>query len=195
MHGGPVMHIASPLPVAALAALCALAVIHDLLFRRIPNGLVLAGIALGLLFQTWAANGVGLFSPGGSGIGYTGALLGGLAGLGLFLPLYALRAMGAGDVKLIAMAGVWLGATGIAWAALWALLAGGVLSLLAALAAGAMRKVLSNVRFIVTHWLALAQVGRVAALEAPAQVTGRLPYAVAIAAGVVIETVRLAAAA
>jgi prepilin peptidase CpaA len=194
MHGGPVMHIAPLLPIAALAALCSLAVIHDLLFRRIPNGLVLAGIALGLLFQTWAANGAGLFSPGGSGLGYNGALLGGLAGLALFLPLYALRAMGAGDVKLLAMAGVWLGVSGIAWAALWTLVAGGVLSLAVAVTSGALRKVLSNMRFMLTHWLAMAQTGHVVHLDAPAQTTGRLPYAVAIAGGVVIELVRQGAA-
>jgi prepilin peptidase CpaA len=187
------MNIATLLPVATLAALCAIAVMHDLLSRRISNRLVLAGIALGLFFQTWAPNGAGLFSGSGTGLGLEHALLGGLAGLGLFMPLYVLRAMGAGDVKLLAMAGIWLGAHSVAWAALWTLLAGGALSLAVALACGVLRPALANVRFMLTHSLVQAQTGHGADVQAPARVTGQLPYAVAIACGVAAEVARLLA--
>ncbi len=176
--------------LVALFTLCALAVVHDLLFRRIPNGLVVAGAVLGILFQTLAPTGEGLFHfPAGS-LGLTAGLLGGLTGLALFMPMYALRALGAGDVKLLAMIGVWLGATGVAWAAVWTLLAGGVLALGAALCAGALRRVLANLHFMLTTTLLQAQAGQGAAIQAPVQTTGRLPYAVAIVAGTGIEALR-----
>jgi prepilin peptidase CpaA len=170
----------------ALSTLCAMAVVHDLRFRRIPNSLVLAGSAFGILIQAFAPAGAG---PAGA-LGFTTALLGGLTGLGLFMPMYALRALGAGDVKLLAMIGVWLGPTGVACAALWTLLAGGVLALAVALWSRALRGVLSNLHFMLTTRLLQAQSGRGVAIEAPARTTGRLPYAVAIAAGTAVEVVR-----
>ena len=176
--------------LVALFSLCTLAVAHDLLFRRIPNSLVLAGSAFGILFQAFAPEGAGLFGSPAGALGFTTALLGGLTGLGLFLPMYALRTLGAGDVKLLAMIGVWLGPTGVAWAALWTLLVGGVLALAVALWTGALRGVLSNLYFMLTTTLLQAQAGRGVAIQAPARTTGRLPYAVAIAAGTAVEVVR-----
>jgi prepilin peptidase CpaA len=174
----------------ALSTLCAMAVVHDLRFRRIPNSLVLAGSAFGILIQAFAPAGAGLFGSPAGALGFTTALLGGLTGLGLFMPMYALRALGAGDVKLLAMIGVWLGPTGVACAALWTLLAGGVLALAVALWSRDLRRVLSNLHFMLTTTLLQAQAGRGVAIEAPARTTGRLPYAVAIAAGTAVEVVR-----
>jgi prepilin peptidase CpaA len=111
--------------------------------------------------------------------------------LALFLPLYALRAMGAGDVKLLAMVGVWLGAPAVARAALWTLLAGGVLSLVVALGSGVLRQVLGNLRFMLTSTLIKAQGGAGLSVGAPARTTGRLPYAVAIACGTGVELFRI----
>lgn len=176
--------------LVALFTLCALAVVHDLLFRRIPNGLVVAGIALGILFQSFAPLGEGLFAfPAGS-LGFTAGLLGGLTGLGIFMPMYLLRAMGAGDVKLLAMIGVWFGPTGVAWAALWTLLAGGVMALAVALWSGELRRVLHNLHFMLMTTLLHVQAGHGAAIQAPAQTTGHLPYAVAIVAGTAAEALR-----
>lgn len=173
--------------LVALFILCALAVIHDLLFRRIPNGLMVAGAVLGILFQALAPAGEGLFHfPAGS-LGLTAGLLGGLTGLGLFMPMYALRALGAGDVKLLAMLGTWLGPTAVGWVALWTLLAGGVLALVVAVCTGALRRVLANLHFMLTTTVLQAQAGHCPTVDAPVQPTGRLPYAVAIAAGTLIE--------
>lgn len=41
------------------------------------------------------------------------SLLGGVIGLAFFLPLYALRAMGAGDVKFFALLGLMMGASAL----------------------------------------------------------------------------------
>lgn len=66
---------------------------------RIPNALVASSMAAGLMLA--------LFSPNGAGIG--DCLLGGLVGLSLFLPLYLLKGMAAGDVKLMAAIGMHVG--------------------------------------------------------------------------------------
>lgn len=162
--------------------------ISDVRRRRIPNALVLYGMALGLCFQVLAPAGTGLFP--GSEAGLKAGLLGGLTGLALFLPLYVLRIMGAGDVKLLAMTGVWLGASGIVYATLWTLLAGGVLGLTVALGSGVLRQVGHNMlRILRSTAVRTCSAGLL--VQAPAPTTGRLPYAVAIATGSTVEMVRL----
>ena len=189
------MDFFAPLSMLTLASLMIAAVVSDLRSRRIPNALVVSGIVLGLFFQTVAPSGAGLFGSPAGALGFVPALLGGLVGLALFLPLYALRAMGAGDVKLLAMVGVWLGAPHVVKAALWTLLAGGVLSLAVALCTGVLRQVLANLRFMVTATLIKVQGGTGLAVEVPARRTGRLPFAVAIACGTGAELLRMAVAA
>lgn len=179
------------LSLCIVSSLLLAASISDVRSRRIPNALVLYGMALGLCFQTLAPAGAGLFP--GSEAGLKAAVLGGLAGLALFLPLYALRLMGAGDVKLLAMTGVWLGAPGVVYAMLWTLLAGGVLALAAALLGGTLRQAWRNTLGILRA-SALRTCSAGLLVQAPVPTTGRLPYAVAIATGASVEMVRLLSA-
>jgi prepilin peptidase CpaA len=172
----------------ALFGLLLLACASDLRSRRIPNRLILTGMLLGLVFQFLADRTSGVFTASWGGHGLLQALYGLLLGLGLFLPFYLIRGLGAGDVKLLAMIGAWLGPQAIFNAALLTMVMGGVLALGAALWQRSLRQVVSNVWFMLTHMLATAGTGQRAALEAPASTTGRLPYAVAIAAGTVIQT-------
>ena len=185
------METDTALILLAFIALVMAAVVCDLRTRRIPNSLVLAGMALGLLFQTVAPSGGGLFNgAGGGSLGPAQALLGAATGLALFLPMYALRALGAGDVKLLAMAGVWLGAAPLAWAALWTLLAGGALALVVAVGSGVLRQVLSNLHDMLWCSFLRIQTGQGMSVAAPSRTTGRLPYALAIACGTTVEVVR-----
>lgn len=183
------MELQAPLTLLALVTLVLTAVVCDLRTRRIPNVLVGVGIALGFLFQIVAQLGGDPFvnSIGASGFGW--ALLGGLTGLALFVPFYALRTLGAGDVKLLAMVGVWLGPQHVVSATLWTLLAGGVLALVAALATGVLRQVLVNLHALVITSLMQAQAGGGLRVAAPTQTTGRLPYAVAIGCGTAVELI------
>lgn len=169
-----------------LMGLLMAAVIFDLRARRIPNLLVLYGLLVGLCLQTVAPRGNGLLQDGG--LGMVGALLGGFAGLALFLPFYLVRALGAGDVKLMAMVGIWLGTPAVLHAVLWSMLAGGLLSLAMALASSTLRQTLLN-----TFMVLVARA--VPSLQAPSQAASsvRLPYAVAIAIGSAVEMARLAA--
>ena len=176
------------LAAASLSALLGVALHCDLRTRRIPNSLVLTGMALGLLFQAGAPAGDGLLAAHHAGSrGLAFAALGAVVGLALLMPLHLLRALGAGDVKLFAMAGVWLGPVPIAHAALWTLLAGGALSVATALGAGRMRSVASTTR---TQFGALLWRLPEASPAAPSGAGMRLPYAVAIAAGVGFEVIR-----
>jgi prepilin peptidase CpaA len=175
------------LTLLAFAALLIAAVECDLRTRRIPNALIGVGISLGLFFQAIAPAGSGLFAIHGAALGLGPAVMGGVVGLSLFLPMYALRAMGAGDIKLLAMVGVWLGASGVAWAALWTLLAGGAMALTVALVTGVLRQVMFNVRILFAAW---ARRGHPAHEAHAAPLTGRLPYAVAIAFGTTAELFR-----
>jgi prepilin peptidase CpaA len=168
----------------ALAAWLTAAVGFDVRQRRIPNALVASGMLCGLVVQSLAPQGSGLFEFWWGGLGAWQALLGLAAGLALFMPLYLLRALGAGDVKLLAMTGVWLGPWMLVQATLLTLLAGGLMAIVAMLLSRSSRQVLDNVRVMLTTTLVGAQAGKLAPLDAPASSGVRMPYALAIAAGV-----------
>ena len=167
--------------LAALALVMLMVVESDVREQRIPNVMVLFVLLAGLALNgVGPANGrEGLFShfPGALGIGT--ALLGVLVGLALFLPLYLLRAMGAGDVKLLAALGAFTGPVEIIGLALSILVAGGVLAVLRMLWAGKSRLVLNNVK------LALGSLGggTSARFDPATQSADRMPYALAFAGG------------
>jgi prepilin peptidase CpaA len=174
-------------PAALYLLLLALAVRSDVRTRRIPNKLVLAGMLSGAALQLLLPAGEGLFSHAFGSLGLTQALAGLGLGLLVLLPMYALGVMGAGDVKLLAMAGVFLGPDEVLRAALLTMLAGGVLALAAACWQGALRQVLGNLRTMLWNSCLRMFAGGGARMIAPPAPTGKLPYAIAIAAGAVIN--------
>ncbi|MBU6995503.1 A24 family peptidase [Ferrovum myxofaciens] len=90
----------------------------DIRFRRVPN--VWLGLGLvGYVILFW------LF-----GLDPWKAVLGGVFGLLVFLPFYWLGGMGAADLKLLGLVGVYLGPQGVLYSALYTALAGGALAVL-----------------------------------------------------------------
>lgn len=169
-----------------LLSLLAAATIADFARRRIPNLIVLAGLLLGIGLNTFLPEGFGLFnrySPGG--LGLTAALGGMLVGGGLLLPLYMLRAMGAGDVKLMAMVGAYLSPAHALGAGLVVLLAGGILSLLFAFKSGVLHKMFANLRLIFIGAFSSLLLRESPNLDLGAETAGRAPYGLAIALGTV----------
>ncbi|MGW8393338.1 A24 family peptidase [Pseudoduganella sp. HUAS MS19] len=173
------------LPAVLLAGLLAWAVASDVRSRRIPNQLVLLGILAGLALQATVTPGAGLFSAPFGALGLLQACAGMALGLLLLLPMYALGALGAGDVKLMAMLGTFLGPLDVLGAGLSSVLAGGVLALLVSLCQGSLRKVGDNVKVMVLGSVLRGMSGGSARIDAPVTATGQLPYAVAIACGTV----------
>jgi prepilin peptidase CpaA len=164
--------------IALLSGLLLGACWSDARTRRIPNRLVLAGTLAGLALNALLPTGTGLFSAMPGGLGFLDALGGFAVGLGALLPFYLLRTMGAGDVKLMAMTGAFLGPAAVSSAVLMTLLAGGILALAVAWRHGVVRSALVNVHAM----LALTLTGRRDAMEVP-QAVATLPYALAITAG------------
>jgi prepilin peptidase CpaA len=160
----------------ALVALLALAVWHDVRTRRIPNAIVFPGALAALALHA-------LLPAGAHGVGLVSALGGLGIGLAVLMPLYALRLMGAGDVKLLAMVGAFVGAGQILAVALATLLAGGVLALVVAAWQRNLGAVVANARQMVVHGGMSALAGMGVQVAPPVAAHGRLPYAVAIATG------------
>ena len=146
------------------------ACVDDLRRRQISNWIPGAAFASGLVLQT--------VQHGWRGTG--SALLGTLAGAGVFLIFYLLGGMGGGDVKLMAGFGALLGTKRLLEAALWTAGCGGIMAL-AVIAAGALRGLRAR--------------GRSAGDQAgtsPRETARRadsIPYAPAIAAGVWLSLV------
>ena len=138
---------------------------------------------MGILLNVFMPEGWGFASQLPGGLGFLSAI-GGLAiGLVVMLPMYLLRAMGAGDVKLMAMVGAFLGPEDVLGAILATFVAGGVLSLAYAWKIGVLRRTLQNIRFILYSGAVKIAGGSVPTLEDAPETAGKFPYAVAIAVG------------
>src|SRR5262245_29404223 len=111
------MSVNMPLWVGAFA-LAGAACWFDMRTRCIPNRLTFPAAVVGLVAATLTHGGHGTVS----------SAAGLVVGLGLFFPLFVLRGMGAGDVKLMGALGAWLGTSSIFGVAFYTTLAGGVLA-------------------------------------------------------------------
>ncbi|WP_229417238.1 prepilin peptidase [Massilia sp. Root418] len=175
------------LPLLLLLGLLASAVWHDVRARRIPNALVLPGALAGLALQGALPPGAGLYSLPFGALGLLLGLAGMALGLALLLPMYMLGTMGAGDVKLLAMAGAFLGPQQVLGAGLLSLLAGGLLGLAVAARRGDLARVWANLRTMLLSAVLRRIGGGSVSVDAPATPTGQLPYAIAIAAGTALQ--------
>ena len=132
----------NPLPIefrALLLLIVVVAGIYDAQYRRIPNWLTLTGVVCGIALHSYLG-------------GWPGLLIS-LEGFGLaalvYLALYLLRGMGAGDVKLMAAAGAITGPH--AWFILFLAtsIAGALVAAAISLGYGRFRSTLFNVLQIV----------------------------------------------
>ena len=162
----------TPLPIAIQAALAALALIAaftDLRKREIPNWLTVGGVAAGLALNTWISGWAGLKS----------AALGlGLAAL-VFVPIFVMRWLGGGDVKLMAAIGALAGPANVMVIFVLDAIFGGVVALAAILLRGRLVKTLRNIT-------RMFQPEREAELEAGNEKSMGLPRAVTIAAATLL---------
>ncbi|NIY13129.1 MAG: hypothetical protein GWN02_34790 [Gemmatimonadetes bacterium] len=138
--------------------------------RRIPNWLTVGGAVAALVVR-----------------GFMGAeavwagLLGGTLGLFLGILLFAVGAMGAGDGKLLATVGAFLGFGVFVQALPLIGLVGGLLALAVTARNGTLLPTLLRFRELAVHIVTLGRVGERRTLAMPGAVT--VPYGVAVAAG------------
>ena len=169
-------------PGVALVMLVIAAAVIDVQRYRIPNWLTVGGMVLGLAWNT------ALGSPFYSGFLWA---LGGLAtGFAVLLPLYALKVMGAGDVKLMAMVGAFLGVPEVLYAVLFTFVSSGVVALIFALTHRSAGRLVGSVLDI-TRFAAL---GLMSGVRPSAPISmgpsiGKLPYGISIAIGTIAYVV------
>ncbi|MES2524080.1 MAG: prepilin peptidase [Gemmatimonadota bacterium] len=151
---------------AGFVVLLGLACLSDVRSRRVPNALSAGLLVLGLIASV-VRNGVG--------DGLVHSLAGVATGLAIWLPMYVLRLMGAGDVKLFAAGAAWIG-----WQA----------SLVAALATGLLGGALGLMWLMHQQGMMAVAMALVHAVRAPKLLQlkpmdkrERVPYALAIAGG------------
>lgn len=162
-------HIAS----VTLIVLLAIAVYRDLASRRIPNVLIVAGLAVALAFSVVEGN----LSDRALGFG---------AGLLIFLPFFALRLVGAGDAKLMAVVGAFTGVPALVPITLYTCIAGGLLGLASVVAARSGSQAMQNLRLVLFAVSARTAGAQVPVTDLGLKSAARIPYAVAIASGVVV---------
>jgi prepilin peptidase CpaA len=152
-----------------------MACIFDVRTRRIPNELTFGGALAGLVAHAWS----------GGAAGAAASVAGWATGVALFLPWFALRGMGAGDVKLLAAFGAWLGAAATVQLALSAAIAGGVMAVAIAAARACLGSTLANVRLIATTWM-VAGLQPVPTLTLEDATGPRLAYAIPLTVGAMV---------
>lgn len=164
----------TPLHAGALMT-AVLACATDLRTRRIPNWLTFGSAVAAVVVYAVLEGGGGLVR----------AVSGALLGVILFFPLFALRGLGGGDVKLLGAIGAWLGPGAVVWVALYTAIAGGVMALAVAFGYGYLRQAFANLRLLLTHWR-VAGIRPVDGLTLETARAPRLTYAVPILAGLVV---------
>lgn len=119
---------------APLLALLIWAAATDVRARRIPNWL---SVSLALSGLVLSFTRLGALSPKQSALGLA-------AGLGIGFVLFTVGAWGAGDAKLVAGIGAWLGAVAVMWVMVGAVVIGMVVALIYSAAGGRLRWLLRD---------------------------------------------------
>ena len=141
----------------------------DLRRRRIPNAVVLPGLAAAMFSS---------FHEYGWSVGLLPSIYGAGVALLLTLPMYALRALGAGDVKLMMLVGAGAGTTGLLQVAAIAIVLAALIGLAMSAVTGKLRLFGANLQIG-----ALAMIARdfKAASSVSEQTAYRVPFALAVA--------------
>ena len=157
----------------------------DYAHRRVPNWLNAALAASGLLAQSVA---FGWYTAGETGVrgGTAWGLLGLLVGLGVLIVPWAMHGMGAGDVKLMAAIGCWLGP----WLTLLSFavgaILGGLLAVVMIYTSGRTVHALTNMQIILAKMRRLETAfGEFGGAKTFGNTSQLLPYGVPLTAGTI----------
>lgn len=160
--------------IVGLAGLLFAAAWYDTRQHRIPNRLVMLGAFAGLAIRFWSEGAAGALE----------SIEGFAVGLLLLFPFYLMRTLGAGDVKLMAAVGAFLGPQGVLGAVLATFIAGGLMALLLAARRKLFGPLIENLKLMAMGSLLEIGLGRVPKVNRNMKSVGKLPYALAIGMGV-----------
>ena len=147
----------------------------DLRSRRIPNWLTVSGLLAGVVVHAWIAGWRGiLLSLGGAGLA-----------LAILLPLVLLRALGAGDWKLMGAAGAFVGPLMLMFVLLASIFIAGLMAMVTMMKDHKVISTLRNVRELVQGFVSfgLRPHPRIS-LDNPE--LPKLPFGVAAAIGTMV---------
>ena len=160
-------------PIMVVALLLVGALIFDLWQHRIPNWLTYGSAVLGFVLQIVMHGFEGLIV----------ALGGFFVGLCVLMPFFLKGGMGAGDVKLMAALGVFVGAKSVLLMAACTLIAGGVIGILFLAWHRGLGDYLSRYWITIKHLIYSGKLLYVPPQQREAA-SKRFPYATAISLGV-----------
>jgi prepilin peptidase CpaA len=152
------------------------AAVADLVWRRIPRQLAIAGFAAGICVNTIR----GQLGP---------ALFAAAMGFGAGLALFHLRAIGGGDVKLVVALGAMLGWRDWIFAMQIAIVIAGIAAIAMAVYQGRFRQTVSNSAQLV-GWIGANGLTPHPEINVENKALGHSPFAVAAAIGVLMAVLR-----
>lgn len=147
----------------------------DLRSRRIPNWLTVSGLLAGVSVHAWIAGWRGiLLALGGAGLA-----------LAILLPLVLLRALGAGDWKLMGAAGAFVGPLMLIFVLLASIFIAGLMAIVTMMKDHQVMSTLRNVRELVRGFISFGlRPHPTISLDNPE--LPKLPFGVAAAIGTVV---------
>ncbi|HPA46610.1 MAG TPA: A24 family peptidase [bacterium] len=157
--------------IVIASAVLGIAAIIDWKEHRVPNWLTFSAWGLAVIYHTAHLGFAGFVS----------SLAGAVVGLTLLIVPYALSGMGAGDVKLMAAVGAWVGAAATIHAFLWIAVFGGVMGLYSILRSGEFAARLGILSHAAMNLLKFRRLDLDLPDHAPVRIL--LPYGVPIAIG------------
>ena len=158
-----------------MTAFLLVAVVSDLRHRKIPNRITMTGALAGLL--------LGALEQGGLP---TAGLIGAFVALAVSFPLFALGGLGAGDAKLLAMVGTFVGPGGLLSVLIYGGIAGGILAVGSAARRGVILPLFVSAKELMIYLVTFGRQGQRKTLETPG--AEAVPYGLAIAVGALVAT-------
>ena len=169
--------VVSNWPIWFLSVALVVAAVIDGWKLKVPNWMTFPLVISGWIYSTACF--------GWAGLGWS--LLGTAVGLALLLPLYAIGGMGAGDVKLLAGVGAWMGATVTLYAFCVSAVFGGVIAVGMVLYRRKWGHHTSQFMAIVSEIMTVRDPSKLSELAAARKRTMLLlPYGIPIAMGTIV---------
>lgn len=157
--------------IITATGILALAAWIDWKERRVPNWLTFTALGFGIAYHSIVSGFAGT----------SAAFVGAAAGLGTLIVPWALRGMGAGDVKLMAAVGAWVGAATTLYAFVWIAVIGGIMGMYSIVKSNQLKERMAVAVIAGKNLIHLNDLDKGVSKDAPAKIL--LPYGVPIAFG------------